>query len=728
MKAIRDFLGSILPKCRFWRYLFLALACAGFGSVLVYEAYIAPRTPFPSYGKVREAYSKSDAVLLDRQHRVIHEMRIDPQGRRLDWTPLPEISSVARQAVLQAEDRRFYDHNGIDWMAFGSSIGNLFGSSSSRGASTISMQLASKLNQDLQPRARHRSLKQKLRQIKAAWDLEKKWSKTEILEAYLNLVTYRGELVGIAAASAGLFSKKPHGLDRIESSILAALIRAPNADSDKVASRAVQLAGSMSIPVDGSAIVHKTRQVLSRPYYVRPQADLAPHVALKLLKSVNDGSIPKRDSVVSTLDGELQKFASEALRHHIRAVGAQNVSDGAVLVVANRTGEVLAYVGNNGDQSSARFVDGILARRQAGSTLKPFIYGMALEQRLITPVSLIDDSPLNIPVSGGLYRPENYDNRFHGPVTARIALASSLNVPAVKVLDLVGIEYCIGRLRNWGFRNLRSADYYGPSLALGSADISLWELVNAYRTLANKGVWSPLRMDFSETADLSKQVLSPEAAFLVADILSDRESRSLTFSLESPLATRFWSAVKTGTSKDMRDNWCIGFSENFTVGVWAGNFSGESMWNVSGITGAAPVWIEIMNRLHKMAPGSSPVAPSEVVARSVTIQGSGKIFREWFIRGTEITVVKKAESIVSCRIFNPVSGTVVAMDPDIPADRQKMFFEARPEGNPMRWVLDGVELGPSDSVTLWMPVRGKHMLALVNDNNEIIDEVAFEVR
>ena len=252
--------------------------------------------------------------------------------------------------------------------------------------------------------------------------------------------------------------------------------------------------------------------------------------------------------------------------------------DGAALVVDNASGEILAYAGNIGEQSSARFVDGVRAMRQAGSTLKPLIYALAFDQRLLTPASLMDDSPLDIPVIGGVYRPKNYDNRFHGMVTVRVALASSLNVPAVKALNLIGINSFVETMQRLDFRNIREPDYYGLSIALGSADITLWDLVAAYRALANGGVWSPLRLTAGETRAVPRRVVSPEAAFLIADILSDRESRSRTFSLESPLSTRYWTAVKTGTSKDMRDNWCVGFSDRYTVGIWAGNFSGEPMY------------------------------------------------------------------------------------------------------------------------------------------------------
>src|SRR5437016_5731719 len=366
------------------------------------------------------------------------------------------------------------------------------------------------------------------------------------------------------------------------------------------------------------------------PPVIKLQETLAPHVAAQLVREPAD--------VVTTLDGELQRVATEILRQRLLGVRAQNVRDGAVVVVENATGEILAYIGSSGDLSSTRFVDGVRARRQAGSTLKPVLYGLAFDRRLLTAASVLDDSPLEVPVNNGVYRPQNYDLQFHGVVTARTALASSLNIPAVRTLRLVGIEQFVQGLRQFGFEELQeSGEFYGPSLALGSADVSLWELVSAYRTLANGGIQSGLRLvQDRRNAVSTSRVLSQEAAFLVSDVLSDREARSDTFGLESALATRYWSAVKTGTSKDMRDNWCIGYSRRYTVGVWVGNFSGEPMRNVSGVTGAAPVWIDVMTALHRGTPSVPPSPPPGVLTARVSFAGDVEPpRRDWFLRGTE---------------------------------------------------------------------------------------------
>ena len=241
----------------------------------------------------------------------------------------------------------------------------------------------------------------------------------------------------------------------------------------------------------------------------------------------------------------------------------------------------------------------------------------------------------------------------------------------------MGTEAFLNRLRHLGIKALdESADFYGPALALGSADVSLWEMVNAYRTLANGGEWSELRLTFEKTPlSPRKKVFSPQAAFMISDILSDREARSITFGLENPLATRFWAAAKTGTSKDMRDNWCIGYSPKYTVGVWVGNFSGEAMWNVSGISGAAPVWVEVMNWLHRNgAPARREPPPRLVRDKIVFPHGSVPPREEWFIRGTEPVLLEEKGGSYHQRILYPPPGTVFALDPDIPPGSTKNFL------------------------------------------------------
>jgi penicillin-binding protein 1C len=670
----------------------------------------------PSYEDVRSARSVSDAVLMDRHGDVIHELRVDPHGRRLSWVSLADVSPALVKAVVRSEDKRFTSHHGADWTALtAAALGNLF-TNNRRGASTITMQLAAMVDDGLRSRPGRRTIGQKWKQIDAARDLEQKWSKDQILEAYLNLVSFRGELQGLAAASRGLFDKDPGGLDEAESAILAALLRSPNASPEKVGERAASLAAALGNATPPDQIRSLAIDRLSRPYVVRRKMDLAPFVAQRLLHK-------GQRKANSTLDGSIQRFTIDTLRQVLGNLQDRNVRDGAVLVVDNRSGDVLAYVANAGGLSSSPFVDGIRARRQAGSTLKPFLYARGIENRLLTAASVLDDSPIDVPTSRGIYRPENYDRMFRGPVTVRIALASSINIPAVRTIDLVGTGALVETLQDVGFTGLDVADHYGPSLALGSADITLWDSVNAYRTLANGGVAGPLRLAEGDRSGPQRRVLSRETSFIISDILSDREARSATFSFESPLATRFWTAVKTGTSKDMRDNWCVGYSDRYTVGVWVGNFSGAPMWDVSGVSGAAPIWLEVMNYLHRDTSSRSPIAPAGVVKRTAAGAGAALTVdrQEWFIIGTEMDAVNVAHEAVRQKIHYPAPDTVIAIDPDIPTDRQKVFFRSTP---PAALVLDGVPVNTAS----WSPVPGMHHLSLMRTDGTVVDEISFEVR
>lgn len=662
-----------------------------------------PPAPFEA---VQRAYQPSDIRLLDRHGEVIQEIRVDKSGRRLSWTSLAEISAALRDAVIISEDRRFYRHGGVDWGALLAAASG----GARRGASTISMQLATLLDRGLRRGNGPRSLAQKWRQMRAAWALERTWTKGQILEAYLNLVSFRGELQGVSAAADGLFGKAPHGLTEPEAAVLAALVRGPNAGRGTVARRAWRLCEARGSAARRGDIEAAAARALDAAAGNGPRVALAPHAARRVLGGRRHPSadVPTWQM---TLDASVQRVATDVLRRQLLSLHGRHVTDSAVLVVDNTSGAVLAYVGGAGRLSSAANVDGVQARRQAGSTLKPFLYALAFEERILTATSLVDDSPLDVVVAGGVYRPRNYDGEFRGRVSVRTALASSLNVPAVRVLGLLDPEAFVARLRGLGFAEVReSGDHYGPSLALGSADVRLWELVNAYRTLANGGVWSPLSLQPGELrAGRAKRAYSEASVRVVSDILADRESRSLTFGLDSALSTRFWSAVKTGTSKEMRDNWCVGYTNRYTVGVWVGNFSGEPMHDVSGVTGAAPAWLEIVNWLHRDTPSQPPALP---------VPGLDA--------GSSAPFVLPAGAGLP-RILAPAAGSIMAIDPDIPEESQQVIFEAD-AGAGHRWVLDGGVLGPATTAVAWRPIQGAHTLSLVGDDGRAVDRVSFRVR
>ena len=669
----------------------------------------------PTPQQVKAAWRSSDATLLDRHGETLATVRVDMAGRRLAWVALDDISPALGRAVLQAEDQRFMEHGGIDFQAIGKAAwDNLFGLQRTRGASTITMQLAGLLDPKLAPRSTGRTWTRKWNQALAARELEAGWSKRQILEAYLNLASYRGELQGIGAAARGLFGKAPSGLDAGEAAILASLLRAPTAPSRTVAKRACALARELDARTDCAAIEWEVDAAFART--ASAPATTATGVTRQLVRRLGGAVDSTLGSVVrSTLDAGLQRFAVAALRRHLAALAERNVGDGAVIVIDNASGDMLAYVANGG----AGEVDGVTALRQAGSTLKPFLYELALERGQLTAASLLDDTPVDIPTVGGLYVPQNYDHQYRDAASVRTSLAGSLNVPAVRTLMLAGLERFHERLRALGFTSLTEApEFYGWSLALGSGDVSLLELAHAYRTLANGGVQYGKR-----------RVLDARASFIVADILSDRAARSTTFGLSNELATGFWSAVKTGTSKDMRDNWCVGFSDRYTVGVWVGNFDGRSMWDVSGVSGAAPVWRDVMDYLHRDRPSRPPAAPPGLVRQTVRFAPAVEPERsEWFVRGTEVALVEMLPPAQRApRIVYPAADSVIALDPDIPAPLQRVSLRAY-GGAGLRWELDGADAGPADRGAAWTPQPGEHELKLVGEGGRAVAAARFEVR
>jgi penicillin-binding protein 1C len=674
----------------------------------------------PKFDEVRKAWVSTEGVLLDRHGEVIHELRLDSRGRRLDWIALAEISPALTRTVVRAEDKRFWQHAGVDWWAMGGAAVDSLLSPKARGASTVSMQVAAMLQPRLKAQGAHRTVGQKWDQIRAARELEKAWSKAQILEAYLNLSTFRGEVQGVSAASRALFGKQASGLDENESLLLAVLLRGPNAQPAKIAERACALAKILDPPrtCEGLATLADAR--LSAPPDLPPAAALAPHLARALLS-------PEQRRVASTLDARLQAFVLQAAQRQLAALERQNVADAAVVVLDNVSGEVLAYLGNAGLQSSARFVDGARAARQAGSTLKPFLYGLAIERQLLTAASLLDDSPVNLLTPSGLYVPQNYDRDFKGLVSVRTALSGSLNVPAVRTLMLLPTDDFVDRLRAFGFDFIvEDGDFYGYSLALGSAEVSLLQLTNAYRALAMGGVLFPVTFTPGPYGG-GKRAMDAATAYIVADILADRSARSVTFGLSNPLATRFWAAAKTGTSKDMRDNWCVGFSSRYTVGVWIGNFDGSAMWDVSGVTGAAPLWLDVMNTLHQNVPSHAPAMPAGVERAPVSFGGDLEAAREEvFLAGTALARVEaKEEGPLRTSIAYPAQGQIIALDPDIPGDAQRVRFAAAgAQAGGATWRLDGVVAREG----FWVPAPGRHVLTLHDAQGRELDRVEFEVR
>ncbi|MBV6307059.1 penicillin-binding protein 1C [Candidimonas humi] len=690
----------------------------------------------PSYRQARLDYRASDVRILDRHGALLERVRLDYRGRRGDWVDLRDISPALQQAVILSEDRRFYQHAGVDWIAAAAAAwGNLW-HTRRRGASTLSMQLVAMLEPGYGRGREGRSLRQKFEQAMQARRLERHWSKPQILEAYLNLAAFRGELVGVDALSRVLFGKHPSGLNAREAALAAVLLRGPNASPGVLRRRACRLLGEMGDGGECTGLAGFVRLSLEKA--AGPLADtdsLAPQFARWLLQRHPAAA---GQSLATTIDGGLQRYVLDSVDRNVRALRESNVRDAAVVVLDNRSGQVLAYVGSSGPMLSLTpQVDNARSLRQAGSTLKPFLYAQALQQERLTAVSLLDDAPLNLPTGGGLYIPRNYDNQFSGWVSVRTALASSLNIPAVRTLVMVTPDAFQQRLLRLGLPLDHSGDYYGYSLALGSADVTLLSLTNAYRALANEGRYSEAHVLPGTPAGPWSRVYTRAAAWVVGDILSDRHARARTFGMDSPLTTPFWTAVKTGTSKDMRDNWTVGWSRRYTVGVWVGNSHGDSMRKVSGVSGAGPIWHDVMARLESGASASEPGMPPEVSRRHVSFDGGIEPDRsDVFIGDTAIDRVRLRAPLVraepvALRIAQPVDGTILALDPDIPPLNQKVWLRAAglsgQAAQNVRWQVDGKDVG-TGAETPWAPWPGRHRVELLDGKGQLRDSAVIEVR
>ncbi len=519
------------------------------------------------------------------------------------FVPLERISPHAIAATLASEDQRFYSHRGVDGLALlRAGLQNLRALRVVSGGSTVTMQLARIL------RPAPRTLGAKLREAVLAYKLERVLGKRELLWLYLNRAPYGNGTFGIEAAAQRYLDKPAEKLSLAEAALLSALPRSPTGYNPyRNRERLLRRQRAILALLARRGLVSAEQERLARlepiAWERARRPFLAPHLVERVLARKE---LARAVSITTTLDQELQERVEHALRSAVERLRPKGVTNAAALVVENASGDVLAYVGSadywseqDGGQN-----DGTLALRQPGSAVKPFTYALALE-RGKTPASILRDLPVHFSTDKGDYAPRNYDDLFHGPVRLRQALACSYNVPAVNTADFLGLDAVLKRLREVGLVSLdRPARHYGLGLTLGNGETTLQELTAAYAALARGGRALPLRLwrearsaegaRLLPAAATPRRVIEERAAYLVAHILSDGVARRPAFGKRSPLEVGFPAAVKTGTSKDFRDNWTIGFTPRVTVGIWVGNFDGSSMHNVSGITGAAPIWNEVL--------------------------------------------------------------------------------------------------------------------------------------
>lgn len=629
-----------MAKFRKYRWIVLILAIPVVGSLFI---------PLP-----KEDFRKENVHslrVLDRNGVVLREYLNDLQGRG-QWKSLGEFSPALLEATVAVEDHRFRYHPGIDPFAILRAIRDNIRSGESRsGGSTITQQVIRNVYHH------PRTLPMKALEAWYALRLERMMSKNEILEEYLNRVPYGNQLIGAEAAARFYFDKPARDLSLAEAAFLAGLPNAPSflnpySNPEFAQKRQKRI---LDVMVEQERISREEyfRAVQQPIVLVSPDVNFrAPH--LVEMAAAEAARFSGAAVVHTTVDYPLQQSIQWSLKGHLKHLRTRNMTNAAVVVIDNKTMNIVALTGSADyfDNEIQGQVNGALARRQPGSSVKPFTYGLAFEGPF-TPADLIPDVPTQIPDEEGDYIPENYDRQYHGPVRIRTALACSYNVPAVRVLRQIGKENLLQRLLRAGLTTLdEPSSFYGYGLTLGNGEVTLLELTRAYAAFANNGLWQDVSfIESIETAEgrfipcrsqqSPRPLFSEQIAFLVTDILRDPNARRPAFghAFQFP----FDCAVKTGTTKDYRDNWTIGYTTDFTVGVWAGNFDGTPMKGVSGITGAGQIFQDIMMILHVKEDRSlpAPFAVPEGLRTETVCATSGKLpnsfcrktIREWFVKG-----------------------------------------------------------------------------------------------
>lgn len=668
----------------------------------------------------------------------------------VDNLALHDIPELLRQAFLVAEDQRFLEHHGVDWLARGNALWQrLRLGRGTRGASTITEQVVRMLH------PRPRSYWSKWIEGLEALALETRVNKAAILELYLNQVPYSSNRRGVVQAARFYFNRDVSTLSVKEMLALAVLVRAPSKfdlheGTVPIAEAITRLARALV----ERRLLDEASALALRNYEVVLDAARLPVRAVHFVEHVRAHTAVEdarnQTKIVTTLDGTLQHFVEDLLENRLHSLSSKNIEHAAAIVVDTQTREILAWVSVGAGCAETEYeasgckIDMVTVPRQPGSALKPFLYGAALAQGW-TPATIIEDSPYSDTVGTGIHHFHNYSHTHYGKVTLRTALGNSLNIPALHAIQYVTPEKYLGLLRTLGFQSLtRAADFYDEGLALGSGEVSLLELARAYTVFANRGIFAPLKMTLYRDAPAEKtRIYSDGVASLIGDILSDPWARSLEFGRGGVLHLPTQTAVKTGTSTDYRDAWAIGYNHRYLVGIWMGNADYTPTDGVTGSIGPALVLRGIFNELTRNAETAPLYLSPQLVVKDVcldpedveTHKSDCAVRTEYFLPEEEARASAPVGASERIAIFRPANGLEMAYDPRIP--REKQAFEMRLTGvlatDEVEWIIDEKHHARAvGDKFVWHMEKGRHFVAAVVWRNGVVAgktaQHAFQVK
>lgn len=643
--------------------LFGLAGCLVFGFILSFAVFAWYARDLPSPGKLSQD-SQNSTVFYDKDGKILYEMYKDKNRLPVAGA---DIGDYVKKATVAVEDKNFYSHKGISETGIIRAFLSTALGRGVQGGSTITQQLIKNVLLDAS-----RTPSRKIKEAILAMETERRYTKDQILEMYLNEAPYGGSFYGIGTAARSYFGKEPKDLTLVESAILAGLPQNPTIYSPFIGKNNLWKGRAKEVlrRMREDGYITKTQEAdavknVDKVVFTEPKTPIgAPHFVFyikdQIEKEFGSKLIEQGVKIKTTLSVDAQKTAETVVKEEIGKLKDYSVGNGAAVVLDSQTGEVLAMVGSYdyNDDKYGKF-NAALGLRQPGSAMKPITYTAAFEKGY-TPATILMDVKTVFPQQGQEdYIPVNYDGKFRGPVQIRFALGNSLNVPAVKMVAMVGVRDFLQKASDMGLDTFAPTDEnlrrFGLSITLGGGETTLLNLTQAFTVFANGGT----RRDISAVTEISdykgkilykktrpneKKVLSPEISFLISHILSDNNARMDEFGPNSYLVIPGKTvAVKTGTTDDKRDNWAMGYTKSITVGVWVGNNDNSPMNQkiASGETGASPIWHRIMQELLKKNPDGIIDKPDKVKAVQIDPvlgglpKDSSSTRTEYFIEGTE---------------------------------------------------------------------------------------------